>query len=899
MNRFGMRYRVMAWVMVMLMCYTPVVTFAQSLGVPPKPADTSRQANEGQGFGEAIAPSDIGSFDNGTVTFPGGAGISLNELFPDARSQEGVSSNFPHSQPESSLTAEASSDQGLNAIGGSSLLGMRAEVTRPGGPSSIQGMAYEVIHKAGEQSRPDFSNDPMLNASRDTYDNIDLITEGFADCSVDEQIQASSFQAHVPDYNQCTRVIDNTNTCRVNNRQLDVVRESKDILTFRGNVDHTIRLTVRVATPTPVSYSGSGGRNTLRNGVAAVGGLYQESNETNHGDLSANITYNTVSSSLMEGNVERKLADTEMHLNWHGSVQTVQMVQRPTPSNNYTLIIDIYTPAPGEQHVNLTFNMTLIYIGEEDREPCGAINDGFCESGPFICTDSAERTINGVRISSARFRDAVEPIAPGYSGPICYAGYRETDCEFYKGDMDCWIDPQGEEQCHSNDGGELDTCRQYEENPSCGFVSTSCVSGAESSGGVCYVFDETWDCGESYDIPTLEKVGQYSCSGPIRCMGSECFDFEPEQSPDFARATALMNAANNMASDMTCGGGTSGESCMVFQGDPGECKQAVGGVVDCCEKPSGVSLKDYLTLIMTVPKIDSAITSLDDDGALSAMKGAYQLLRDPAVDSWSTVTQPFTSRLESVSGTFDSLRGTVQDAIVDAVQPLKEKVTEMTGRALGNAAAEAGAGGVGEVVGGEAAESFSEQLLGAQGAGFLNMAMTAYQIYVVTMLVIQVVWACEAEEFEMNAKRQLKSAHYVGSYCKTKVLGACIEKREVYCTFNSPLSRIMQQEVRKQLNMSWGSPENPSCGGIPIASLELVNWDNVNLDEWLGILQSNGLYKGAMDFDLESITGAGSHLDIDGKRNNAIDRTLGRFEDTDLDEFRANTRDELRIENRP
>jgi conjugal transfer mating pair stabilization protein TraN len=380
-------------------------------------------------------------------------------------------------------------------------------------------------------------------------------------------------------------------------------------------------------------------------------------------------------------------------------------------------------------------------------------------------------------------------------------------------------------------------------------------------------------------------------------MGSECFDFQPEQSQDFARATAMMNAAQNMVSDMTCGEGQSGESCTIFKGDPGECKKAVGGTVDCCEKPQGVSLKDYLTLIMMTPKIDSAITGLENSDKFSSVAGAYNQLRQPVTDTWSTISSSFTSRLENVTGTYETLKGTVQDAILDAVQPLKEKVAEMTGKTLTNAATSTGGSGGGAAVGGEAATSFSEQLLGAQGASFLSMAMTAYQIYVVSMLVIQLIWKCEEEEFEMNAKRQLKSAHYVGSYCKTKVLGACIEKREVYCTFNSPLSRIMQQQVRSQLGMSWGSPESPNCGGIPIASLDLVNWDNVNLDEWLGILQSNGLYKGTMDFDLESITGTGSHLDIDANRNDAIDRTLGRFEDTDLDEFRANARDELRIEN--
>lgn len=61
-------------------------------------------------------------------------------------------------------------------------------------------------------------------------------------------------------------------------------------------------------------------------------------------------------------------------------------------------------------------------------------------------------------------------------------------------------------------------------------------------------------------------------------------------------------------------------------------------------------------------------------------------------------------------------------------------------------------------------------------------------------------------------------APYVGSYCKTKVLGQCIEEREAYCCFNS-LSRIIQEQVRPQLGQNFGSAESPQCQGIPLADI--------------------------------------------------------------------------------
>ncbi|MEZ9922411.1 conjugal transfer protein TraN, partial [Vibrio breoganii] len=105
-------------------------------------------------------------------------------------------------------------------------------------------------------------------------------------------------------------------------------------------------------------------------------------------------------------------------------------------------------------------------------------------------------------------------------------------------------------------------------------------------------------------------------------------------------------------------------------------------------------------------------------------------------------------------------------------------------------------------------------------------------------LLINIIYECEEEELDLAMKKDLYSTHYIGSYCKDSVLGACIEKRQVYCSFDSPLSRIMMEQVyaQPQMGLDWGSPKNPNCTGLAIDQLENVDWDAVNLDEWVGIL---------------------------------------------------------------
>ncbi|WP_420885893.1 conjugal transfer protein TraN [Candidatus Glomeribacter gigasporarum] len=81
-----------------------------------------------------------------------------------------------------------------------------------------------------------------------------------------------------------------------------------------------------------------------------------------------------------------------------------------------------------------------------------------------------------------------------------------------------------------------------------------------------------------------------------------------------------------------------------------------------------------------------------------------------------------------------------------------------------------------------------------------------------------------------------------------------MEKRESYCCFNSPLSRMIQEQVRPQLGMPFGDAEHPQCDGIPMERLVEVDWGRVNLDEWLGILQQSGHFPAPGNLTPEALT---------------------------------------------
>ena len=69
---------------------------------------------------------------------------------------------------------------------------------------------------------------------------------------------------------------------------------------------------------------------------------------------------------------------------------------------------------------------------------------------------------------------------------------------------------------------------------------------------------------------------------------------------------------------------------------------------------------------------------------------------------------------------------------------------------------------------------------------------------------------------------------YVGTYCSDKFLGVCLTKKKVYCCFESKLSRILQEQGRKQLPKPWDKPKEEQCEGFTLdefARLDLSRMD--------------------------------------------------------------------------
>ena len=209
------------------------------------------------------------------------------------------------------------------------------------------------------------------------------------------------------------------------------------------------------------------------------------------------------------------------------------------------------------------------------------------------------------------------------------------------------------------------------------------------------------------------------------------------------------------------------------------------------------------------------------------------------------------------------------------------QTAQWTANVFGDAAANAlfAVEGGGEAVVGGTVQAGQIQLGGLVGTT-LAWAMTAYMIYSIVMILIRIIWRCERDEFELGAKRELRSCHYVGSYCDSDFLGVCIEKQKAFCCFNTPLARIINEQAYPQLGRSWGDSEYPDCSGLSLHELERLDWSRIDLSEWLAILSEAGQFPSPGDLDIEALTGSGSMLNT-GVRAGAAERSIQRAEGLD------------------
>ena len=808
----------------------------------------SDAARQGQAFGKSVLPAPSATQDaHGNLILNwGGSSTTFKpeDLFPDQR----------HTTNPGSLRPDTSAD--INAQTSS-------QVGEMGSSASQTGEAFRAVTQAASRPRLNMSADPIWSLT-DTMITKALNGE-FSECHTDLIQISGTSTAHIPDYKTCEKIIMPVGgVCRLYH---DYSIEPKFDMSFSwcATTNDDANLTIDLKVPRVLSCWGHHSVSGCR--VSGPPIDYAASCSVSEGMVKV---FHTGSSGYLSGIGQHPscannfIATTYVH-NSPGSHST-QTVCGWATYKGLHLVDKGWTADPGCE----------IFLSNPDGDAFIKPTAYECSLGPCEFATA----VSGVWVSSGDLYSPNPMAAKGISNLAREVTVRLAP--FNQGTMETWVDPQGTVHSPDNTADRTNTCEALETNPNCAFVREECIEGArDPKSGKCYAYTLLYDCG--YDV-TVGNGAQTTiamiCNGMVRCLGTDCIDGQFDtNSNDFGKAAALLQAAQYASTDLNC---TDPSNCVIFQGQPYYCKKALGGWVDCCQEPSGVSLVDYIKLLTNSYSLAAADWNLANFGPLAhnPFSGVYSRLSD---------TTDYLS--EMISSAWDSLASNASDTITIPVgQTLTERLMDGAYNWMSD-----NFPGLADVIF-DTSGIFTEFAPWISTAmNFVQFALWAYTVYNVLDILVHIIWSCEQAEFELGAKKQLKVCHYVGSYCKSKVLGMCIEKRDRYCCFNSPLSRILQEQVRLQTGRGWGSGDSPDCGGMTPAELQSVNWDLVDLSEWLALLTIAGKAPSQRDLSLDGLTGSGSQFNFnnigrDDSSIRAVER-LQVYEDTT-----GNTLEDLRIE---
>lgn len=90
---------------------------------------------------------------------------------------------------------------------------------------------------------------------------------------------------------------------------------------------------------------------------------------------------------------------------------------------------------------------------------------------------------------------------------------------------------------------------------------------------------------------------------------------------------------------------------------------------------------------------------------------------------------------------------------------------------------------------------------------------------------------CSAGDTALKERREKGECTYVGTWCSSRFLGVCLQRRERHCCFLSKISRILQEQGRPQIGKAWGAPRDEQCLGFTIAEFQQLDLSRMDFSE--------------------------------------------------------------------
>ena len=399
---------------------------------------------------------------------------------------------------------------------------------------------------------------------------------------------------------------------------------------------------------------------------------------------------------------------------------------------------------------------------------------------------------------SARIKGAMKPTLSALAMLCCSSVFAEPDCvktsevcaapnqtrnidgvSFFR---ECWR-WQSTYNCRSAD--VVNNCQPLRDR-GCTQSGAACVDTAPD--GSCSMYEQRYQCPLAPE-KTVEKT---VCDAAF-CQDGDagCFDTTRPPDLDFGQAAAIMEASREAGIY-----GLDPDKVEIFKGYMEECSLKVlgGASIKSCCSPSGGGggFNNY------------AVIGLAAEAAYTIGKAKIKAGSKYVYDA---LFQAQDADL-------------IQEGLVAAAGGLSE------------GAAEAVAAQAGTEFGAYGFEFSYSSTGGFQYAGF---DPGSFAIAVAIAIVTE--WlSCDQAEQVMAMKRGQSLCTHINTYCSRKTLGACTEKKERHCCFNSMLAKLINRQGRAQLGLAMNQ-----CGGFTQVQLEALDFAQIDLSEFIASIAPKDL----------------------------------------------------------
>ena len=307
------------------------------------------------------------------------------------------------------------------------------------------------------------------------------------------------------------------------------------------------------------------------------------------------------------------------------------------------------------------------------------------------------------------------------------------------------------------------------QNEGCTLSSSNCVSYGINN--ICTLTENIYSCPDK-PASTSSVV---NCGGSQYCTGGNCFNAGHIPDTDLAKAAAMMEATRQAGNYMDPG------SLSIFGGEPGSCKNKLGGLSNCCDATGdGAGLNNSRTM----------------GGKILTTAGGQVIVAGSVY---------------------------MYDVMYNSYQAYQAMAaTAATVGSAGAAATSAAAATTYE------ASAYGVTMSYSAEAGFtFGFDPTTLAISVAIMVVMDYL-ECEQPEKMLGMKKGQNLCRFAESHCSKSLLsGACMEITESYCCFNSRLARIMNTAGAAQLGRLASD-----CSGFTPAEFTSIDFSKVDLSEF-------------------------------------------------------------------